>query len=88
MENENVTANIEGVVESTELNLGQICDLARRIDEAKGVEPPAEYGLAEATAAILSRGSIDQIQMAMILLQGWDFTPEGGWPSELKGELL
>lgn len=77
-----VGATVKGYFECSVVSLNGLIDMAKRVDEVVGGDPPsAGYGLAEAISAIFNGGTQENIQTALKVLAGWNFQPEGGWPS-------
>lgn len=79
--------NIVALIECDELGLEGLVEIAERVDNFVGAEPPPDgYGLAEAFSAILNGGTLEEITEAFGMAKGWNFQPEGGWLHERKGD--
>lgn len=77
-----VGATVKGYFECSVTSLNGLIDMAKRVDDMVGADPPKSgYGLAEAISAIFNGGTQENIQTALQVLAGWNFQPEGGWPS-------
>ena len=77
-----VGATVKGYFECSAASLNGLIDMAKRVDDMVGADPPkADYGLAEAISAIFNGGTRRDIQTALQVLAGWNFQPESGWPS-------
>lgn len=77
------TTDVTAYVECRTNHLPELITLAKGIDRFVGAEPPPDgYGLGEAVCAIFNGGTHEDIQLALRLLTGWNFKPEGGWPRE------
>lgn len=77
-----VGATVKGYFECSRASFNSLIDMAKRVDDVVGADPPkGGYGLAEAVSSIFNGGTEENIQTALKMLAGWNFQPEGGWPS-------
>ena len=72
------SADLDVSVQCRRDQFEELAHLAERVDRFHNKQPPvAGYGLAQAVCAVMMGGTIEEIQLALMYLDGWNFQPRG-----------
>lgn len=82
-------ADVVAYVEARGVNIPELAEIAERVDRFHGIDPPdSGYSLGEAFCAVMNGGTVEDIHAVLLLVQGWNFAPKGGWQYKRKGKEL